>query len=63
MWARLWKPRHSAWLSAKRLVESVLLDSEAQEGLARAAALVRHKEPPERQRQTEQTARNRTSPQ
>ncbi len=54
MRARLWKPRHQAWLMAEPLVESVLLDSEPPVGSAKAAALVRHKEPPERQRRREQ---------
>ncbi len=56
MWARLWKPRHQAWLMAKPLVESVLLDSEPPAGLVRRVVLARYKEPPEHpcQQQTEQ---------
>jgi hypothetical protein len=40
---------------AQLLAESALLDSEPPAGLARAAALARHKEPPARQQQTERT--------
>ena len=56
MWARLGKPRHQAWLTAKPLVESVLLDSEPPAGLVRRVVLARYKEPPEHpcQQQTEQ---------